>query len=130
MPSHFNRLTSRKSRSRFNLDTKAQNRFIYTELPTQFASGMDAVVEIAEEVVNVDTGRMQKSIRHPDPVVEGSRILCPLIVGGVKVRGVFSEQTFEREVDYSLSVEIRYGTLRSHIPEFSDAIVQRMRNKR
>ncbi len=78
-----------------------------------------------KEIVRVDTGRMQKSIRttplvRPTPVES----LIVILVGGIELYGVYREQDIKRLVDYSALVEIKYADIRKNLSFIIEAMVR------
>lgn len=87
-----------------------------------------AMMEAVEDTrlnIHVQTGRLQKSLRSSEPTTDGRAVYISMIMGGVRIRGVFKEQNKERDVDYAVYEEIRHPQMRTYgIP----AIIRRFRN--
>lgn len=82
-------------------------------------SGMNSV----KENIHVDTGRNRESVRQSELYLKGTMPTIDLIVGGIELRGVFSEQDIIKEVDYSLEEEIRHPIVReSFVPAVDEAV--------
>jgi len=96
------------------------------KLANRLAIGCDAGAEAVKELVHVDTGRMQSSVRRDDPVIGDRVISCNILIGGTVESGVFQEQGIEKPVDYSLEEEIRHPQIRSNIVSVENAIVSRL----
>lgn len=108
---------------RLKIDQQALGKFLSDELAPKLKRGCDAGAEFASELAPVDTGRLFSSARGVEPVVEGKCIRSGIRFGGIASRGIYKEQTFLRDIDYSLSVEVRTPFLRPALPEIGDRIV-------
>lgn len=117
------------SKSQLKIDQQALNKFLLDELAPKLQRGCDAGAEFVSEITPIDTGRLFRTPRAIEPVLEGKRIRSGIRLGGQALRGVYKEQTFLRDVDYSLALEIRTPFLRPALPDIGDRIVDGLRRK-
>lgn len=85
-------------------------------LEERLRNGMDEVVAYTRSVVRVDTGRMQSTVRRTDVEHQGNRMMSRMIVGGLKVPGIYREIGEMRLVDYAAIVESKYADISRNLP--------------
>lgn len=77
--------------------------------------GSDAIVQKIKATVRVDTGRMKESTRNAGIVHQADKSISRVMIGGIKLRGVYREQEITRLVNYAQIVEIKFGDIRSQM---------------
>lgn len=107
--------------NRANLDA------FYALAERKLERGVDRAVEEVKAIVPVDTGRLQESVRRGESFATAERSTVGLLLGGIAIPGIYREQTFSREVDYALPVEVRNPRIRSSIGAIATAVVDGMR---
>jgi hypothetical protein len=92
----------------------------YAAVRSHIASIVGAMVESVDQgidegrpYVHVDTGRLQASLRRDEPESQGQEVVVNVIAGGIRMRGIFREQTIQRDVSYAIFEETRHPQIRS-----------------
>jgi hypothetical protein len=91
-----------------------------------FNEAIEAAVEETRPHIHVISGRLQKSLRQIPGKRDGRDYVSGMVAGGVRLRGVYTEQLKERDVDYGGIEEIRHPQMRAHfIPALRRRIMRR-----
>ena len=83
-----------------------------TQLAAKLAEACENGVQVIKDVTPIDTQRLYASTRVGEPSVEGNKIKCKIIVGGISLYGIRREQELVKDVNYAIFVERKYQYIR------------------